>query len=341
MRVDRADDRLEVAAAETSAESAADSTVGLGDARTRILVGRVARPAPAPATTERPSRPVGAPGWTFRWITSWNPNDREFWAREGRRIARRNLIFSIFAEFLGFSIWQLWSVVAVQLNHAGFHLAIGQLFWLISLPGLVGATMRFPYGFAVPLLGGRNWTFISAGLLLIPSGLLAVLVQHPGTPYWLLMVGAGTAGLGGGNFASSMANISYFYPDDRKGLALGLNAAGGNLGVAVVQFVLPAVIGLGVLGLGAKHATHLQLQWAGLMWIPLVVVAALCALRFMDNLMVSRASLRQQVVILRRKHTWVISWLYVGTFGSFIGYSAGLPLLITTQFPDVNPLEYA
>ena len=341
MRVDRADDRLEVAAAETSAESAAGRTMDPDGAGTKALVGRVARPAPPVVATERPSRPVGAPGWTFRWITHWNPNDTEFWTREGRLVARRNLIFSILAEFLGFSIWQLWSVVAVQLNHVGFHLTVGQLFWLVSIPGLVGATMRFPYGFAVPLLGGRNWTFISAGLLLIPSVLLAVLVQHPGTPYWLLVVAAATAGLGGGNFASSMANISYFYPDDRKGLALGLNAAGGNLGVAVVQFVVPAVVGLGILGLGAKHATHLQLQWAGLMWVPLVIAAAVCALRFMDNLMVSRASLREQAVIIRREHTWVMSWLYVGTFGSFIGYSAGLPLLIKTQFPQVNPLQYA
>src|SRR5205807_2276519 len=152
-----------------------------------------------------------------------------------------------------------------------FHLNVSELFWLVSIPGLVGATMRFPYGFAVPYLGGRNWTTISAALLLIPTVLLGVLVQHPTTPYWLLAVAAATAGFGGGNFASSMSNISFFYPDKRKGWALGLNAAGGNIGVAVVQFVVPAAIGLGVLGLGARSAQHVALQNAGLIGIPLVV----------------------------------------------------------------------
>jgi MFS transporter, NNP family, nitrate/nitrite transporter len=274
------------------------------------------------------------------WITNWNPDDEAMWAREGRSIARRNLVFSIFAEFLGFSVWQLWSVVAAQLGHAGFPYTVGELFWLVSVPGLVGATLRFPYGFAVPLFGGRNWTVVSAALLLVPTVLLSVLVQRPATPFWVMLLVAGTAGFGGGNFASSMSNISFFYPDRAKGWALGLNAAGGNIGVAVVQFVVPAVVGLGVLGLNAKAARHVALQNAGLIWVPLVVVAALCAFLFMDNLAVARASLREQAVILRRKHTWVMSWLYIGTFGSFIGYSAAMPLLMRTAFPTVNSAEF-
>jgi NNP family nitrate/nitrite transporter-like MFS transporter len=263
------------------------------------------------------------------------------WEREGRSIARRNLAFSILAEFLGFSVWQLWSVVAVQLGRAGFPYSVAELFWLVSVPGLVGATLRFPYGFAVPLVGGRNWTVVSAALLLVPTALLAVLVQHPETPFWAMLLAAGTAGFGGGNFASSMSNISFFYPDRRKGWALGLNAAGGNVGVAVVQFVVPAVIGLGMLGLYAKTARHLALQNAGLIWVPLIVAAAACAFLFMDNLAVARATLREQAVILRRKHTWVMSWLYIGTFGSFIGYSAAMPLLMKTAFPAVNSAEFA
>ena len=123
-----------------------------------------------------------------QWITAWDPNDEAMWARDGRSVARRNLVFSIFAEFLGFSVWQLWSVVAVQLNRAGFHLTVGELFWLVSVPGLVGATLRFPYGFAVPLVGGRNWTVVSAALLLVPTVLLAVLVQHPATPFWVMLL---------------------------------------------------------------------------------------------------------------------------------------------------------
>jgi len=201
--------------------------------------------------------------------------------------------------------------------------------------------MRFPYGVAVPLFGGRNWTVVSAALLLVPTILLAVLVQHPTTPFPVMLLAAGTAGFGGGNFASSMSNISFFYPDRLKGWALGLNAAGGNIGVAVVQFVVPAVIGLGVLGLHAKAARHLALQNAGLIWVPLVVAAAACAFFFMDNLAVARARLRDQAVVLRRKHTWVMSWLYIGTFGSFIGYSAAMPLLMKTAFPAVNSAEFA
>jgi MFS transporter, NNP family, nitrate/nitrite transporter len=275
------------------------------------------------------------------WITGWDPEDDRQWRREGRSIARRNLVFSIFAEFLGFSVWQLWSVVAVQLGRAGFHYPVGELFWLVSVPGLVGATLRFPYGFAVPLFGGRNWTVVSAGLLLVPTVLLAALVLQPATPFWVMLLAAGTAGFGGGNFASSMSNISFFYPDRSKGWALGLNAAGGNVGVAVVQLVVPAVIGLGVLGLHARAARHVALENAGLVWVPLVVAAALCAFFFMDNLAVARASLRDQAAVLRRRHTWIVSWLYVGTFGTFVGSSAALPLLMKTAFPAVSSAEFA
>jgi len=178
-----------------------------------------------------------------RRIAEWRPNDEAFWEQTGKRIAKRNLVFSIFAEFLGFSVWQLWSVVSVKLGDAGFDFSTSQLFWLISIPGLVGATLRFPYTFAPARYGGRNWTIVSALLLIIPCVLLAYMVSTPGTPYWAFVVAAATAGFGGGNFASSMANISYFYPDSKKGFALGLNAAGGNIGVAVVQKVVPLVIG--------------------------------------------------------------------------------------------------
>jgi len=277
-----------------------------------------------------------------RWIERWEPDDPAFWNESGQRVARRNLVWSILAEFLGFSVWLVWSVVAVNLNSAGFDLDVDQLFWLVSLPALVGATLRLPYGAAVALVGGRNFTIFSALALLVPTVGLALAVQDPSTPYWVLLALAGTAGLGGGNFASSMANISHFYPDSRKGWALGLNAAGGNIGVAFVQLIVPAAIGLGVLGLGGLAAgAEPDLAWAGWLWVPLIAVAAFGAWRFMDNLSVSRCPLRHQARILRSRHTWVMSVLYVGTFGSFIGYSAALPLLIKIEFPDVNPLQYA
>jgi len=269
-----------------------------------------------------------------RWITEWNPEDPTFWQKTGRRVARRNLFWSIVAENIGFSVWLIWSVVTPRLNKMGFHYTTEQLFSLVALPGLLGALMRFPYTFAVPRFGGRNWTIVSAMLLFIPTAGLALLVRHPDTPYWTMALVAATAGLGGGNFASSMANISFFYPDREKGFALGLNAAGGNIGVSTVQLLIPIVMTIPLLGGGARAALHLEN--AGLFWMPLIALAALGAARFMNNLTSARSTFRDQIAVTRRKHTWVMSWLYIGTFGSFIGYSAAFPLLLKTQFPQVT-----
>src|SRR5882672_6759524 len=186
-----------------------------------------------------------------RWIDTWNPDDATFWQTSGKRIARRNLWWSILAENLGFSVWLIWSVVATRLPKAGFPYTTEQLFSLVALPGLIGSLMRFPYTFAVPRFGGRNWTIVSAALLFIPTTLVAILVTRPTTPYWVMTLAAATAGLGGGNFASSMANISFFYPDREKGFALGLNAAGGNIGVSTVQLLIPLIIGWSWVNLGA------------------------------------------------------------------------------------------
>lgn len=264
------------------------------------------------------------------WVTDWEPEDERFWHTQGKRIARRNLVFSIFAEHLGFSVWLIWSVVAVSLPAAGFPFTPDQLLWIVALPNLVGAFMRLPYTAAVAYFGGRSWTVISAVVLLIPVALLAYCVSTPGTPYWVFLVAAATAGLGGGNFASSMANISYFYPERHKGSALGVNAAGGNIGVAVVQVVVPVVIGIALLG--DPQGSGLYLQNAALIYVIPIVAAALCAWLFMDNLVAVRAKVATQLTVLRNKHTWVMSFLYIGTFGSFIGYSAAFPVLLNTQF---------
>ena len=269
-----------------------------------------------------------------RAITAWTPDEPGFWEREGRQVARRNLRWSIFAEFLGFSVWQLWSVVAVMLNDVGFDLTTSQLFWLVSIPGLVGATARFPYTFAPARFGGRRWTVVSALLLLVPTLLLAWMVSDPTTPYWALLAAAATAGLGGGNFASSMANISYFYPEDKKGAALGLNAAGGNVGVAVVQKVVPLVIAV-----GAGAALHLE--YAGLVFVPFILLAAFGAWRRMDDIAGMRSTFADQICVVRHRQTWLLTMLYIGAFGSFIGYSAAMPLLIKGEFPAVDPLAYA
>jgi NNP family nitrate/nitrite transporter-like MFS transporter len=272
------------------------------------------------------------------WIAQWNPEDEAFWKSTGKAIAQRNLIWSIVAEHIGFSIWLIWSIVATKLPQAGFHYTTEQLFQLVALPGLVGALMRFPYTFAVTTFGGRNWTIFSSAVLFIPTVALAYFVTQPDTPFWLMLLVAATAGLGGGNFASSMANISFFYPNRIKGWALGLNAAGGNIGVSNVQLLTPILLGFACINLyqATPSAGGVYLQNAGLMWLPPLAIAVVGAFLCMNNLTSARSTFRDQLVIITRKHTWVMSYIYIGTFGSFIGYSAAFPLLMKTQFPSVT-----
>jgi NNP family nitrate/nitrite transporter-like MFS transporter len=267
------------------------------------------------------------------WIEHWTPENPDFWESTGRAVARRNLIFSILAEHLGFSVWLLWSVSAALLAKAGFDFTPQQLFWLVAVPNLVGSLLRLPYTFAVPRFGGRNWTVVSALLLLIPTLLFAWFVQRPETPFWVFVVIAATAGFGGGNFASSMASINFFFPTSKKGTALGLNAAGGNAGVAVIQFFLPIIVGgAGAFGLVKASQSGLVLERAGYLYAALAVLAAGCAFLFMNNLHAAYSKPREQLAVVRYKHTWVMSFLYIGTFGSFIGYSAAMPLLIKVNF---------
>lgn len=292
---------------------------------------------PTRAAAPTPARRGG------RWIDHWEPEDETFWQQTGRSVARRNLVFSILAENVAFSVWTLWSISAALLvAHYDVGFSAAQLFFLVAVPNVVGAVLRIPYTFAVPRFGGRNWTVVSGLLLLVPTVLLAVAVGNPGTPYWAFLLIAATAGFGGGNFASSMTNISFFYPDRGKGLALGLNAAGGNIGVAMLQLGLPLIVGAGGLfGLVGAAAAGVDLARAGWVWAALGVVAATCAWFFMDNLSVSLAPLRSQLAVVRHRHTWIVSWLYIGTFGSFIGYSSAFPLLIQLQFPEVPAANYA
>ena len=262
-------------------------------------------------------------------------------------MARRNLVWSILAENIGFSVWLLFSITVTFLPAAGFAFTTDQLFWLVSTAAIVGAVLRVPYTFMPALVGGRNWTIVSALLLLVPLTMLTAAVLDPTTPYWFFLLTAAAAGVGGGNFASSMASISHFFPDREKGLALGLNAAGGNVGVAVVQLLVPKAVlvgGLAVVGgvVGTTEAGRdLYLQNAALMWVPLVVLAAVGAFFFMDNLGSATFSFAGQAAAAARRQTWVMSFLYIGTFGSFIGFSAAFPLLIRNEFPAVDLASYA
>ena len=279
------------------------------------------------------SAPTAPQRRTGRWIDDWRPEDPEFWETTGSGIARRNLIWSIFAEHLGFSVWLIWSVSSAFLVSMGFEFTPQQLFFLVAIPNLVGCLLRVPYTLAVGLFGGRNWTMASAALLLIPTLGFAYAVTNPATPYWAFCLIAATAGLGGGNFASSMANINFFYPSSKKGTALGLNAAGGNLGVALIQFPLPAIVGgAAIFGLVKAADGGVHLERAAWVYAGLAIAATIAAYFLMDNLGTAKAAPREQLAVLKHKQTWVMSFLYIGTFGSFIGYSAAMPLLIKLNF---------
>ena len=279
-------------------------------------------------------------------LTEWAPEDQSFWESTGEKIARRNLYISIPALLLAFCVWMVWSMVVAKLPSIGFDYTTNQLFWLAALPGLSGATLRIFYSFMVPIFGGRLWTTLSTASLLIPAFGIGYAVQNPQTPYVIFLVLALLCGLGGGNFASSMANISFFFPKAQKGNALALNAGLGNLGVSVMQFSVPLVIAAGVFGVlgGAPQQTaeggELWLQNAGFIWVPFIMVSALLAWFGMNDIADAKASFAEQAVIFQRKHNWLMCWLYTGTFGSFIGFSAGLPLLAKHQFPDIDVLKF-
>jgi MFS transporter, NNP family, nitrate/nitrite transporter len=279
-------------------------------------------------------------------ITHWNPEDKGFWERCGRPVATRNLWLSVLALTLAFAVWMVWSVVVVNLPAAGFRYSTNQLFWLTALPALCGATLRVFYAFAVPIVGGRRFTALATAGLMLPALGIGFAVQDPTTPYEWMVALALLCGLGGGNFASSMAHISFFYPKAKLGYALGLNAGLGHLGVSLVQLAVPLVIAAGLFGSlgGAPQATAqgpMWLQNAGFVWVPFIAASAIAAWFGMNDLADAKAGFAEQAVIFTRKHNWLMCWLYLGTFGSFIGYSAGLPLLIQTQFQDADALQLA
>ncbi|HUH60991.1 MAG TPA: NarK family nitrate/nitrite MFS transporter [Candidimonas sp.] len=287
---------------------------------------------------------------TSQVLTRWEPENAVFWKKTGSRVANRNLWISIPALMLAFSVWMLWSVVVVNLDRAGFQFSKNQLFWLTALPALSGATLRIFYSFLVPIFGGRRWTAISTATLLIPALGMGFALRDPTTSYPTMLALALLCGLGGGNFSSSMANISFFFPKSKKGLATGLNAGIGNLGVSVVQFIVPLVISVGLFSaLGGEPQQYtidgversIWLQNAGFIWVPVILAASIAAWFGMNDIADARASFADQAVIFKRKHNWLMCWLYVGTFGSFIGFSAGFAMLTKTLFPEVNPMTYA
>ncbi|MFP5068594.1 nitrate/nitrite transporter [Pseudonocardia nantongensis] len=275
-------------------------------------------------TSAGPARRFGG-----RWIEYWDPEDEGFWQSTGKRIANRNLWQSIFSEHIGFSIWTIWSVLVLFMGpEYGFDAA--QKFFLVAVPTLVGAILRLPYTFAVARFGGRNWTVFGAALLIVPT-LLAMIVMEPGVGYGTLLAVAAVAGVGGGNFASSMANINAFFPERSKGWALGLNAGGGNLGVPVAQL-------LGLLVIATLGAGQPRVLLA--IYLPFVVASSALAWKRMDNIAAMSNDTGAFTEACRDRQTWIMSLLYVGTFGSFIGYSFAFGLVLQNQF-DRTPLQAA
>jgi NNP family nitrate/nitrite transporter-like MFS transporter len=256
-------------------------------------------------------------------IDDWDAEDVDAWNNGGAKIARRNLIWSIFAEHVGFSVWSIWSVMVLFMPQNVYHIDVAGKFFLVAMPTLVGAILRLPYTFATATFGGRNWTLFSALLLAIPTMLTLYFMAHPGTSYTTFMIVAAIAGFGGGNFASSMTNINAFYPQRLKGWALGLNGGGGNIGVAMIQ-----IVGLLVIATAGSRSPH----WVCALYLVLLSIAAVGAALFMDNLTNQRTNGRSMIDVMGYRDSWLIAVLYIGTFGSFIGYSFAFGQMLQISF---------
>ena len=258
-------------------------------------------------------------------ISDWRPEDPEFWQQRGHRVASRNLWISVPCLLLAFCVWMLFSAVAVNLNKVGFQFTTDQLFMLTALPALSGALLRVPYAFMVPLFGGRRWTAFSTGIMIVPCVWLGFAVQDTSTSFSVFVIISLLCGFAGANFASSMANISFFFPKQKQGGALGINGGLGNMGVSVMQLVAPLVISLSIFavfgGTGSEQpdGSMLYLENAAWIWVPFLIIFTLAAWFFMNDLSASKASLSEQLPVLKRAHLWIMALLYLATFGSFIG----------------------
>jgi MFS transporter, NNP family, nitrate/nitrite transporter len=292
---------------------------------------------------QRPSR---------TWLAGWTPEDTGFFAGDNKALAWRTLWVTTFNLSLAFITWFVVSALVVRLPNVGFALDTTQLFWLTAMPGLAGGSLRLIWTFLPPLVGTRHLITFSTLLLLVPLLGWGFAVQNTATPFWMLMLLAFLAGIGGGNFSGFMPSTSYFFPKKAQGTALGLQAGIGNFGVSVVQFLTPWIIGFSLLGGlfgGAQTLTKgavtllVHLQNATFIYVPLVLIGAWLAWMMLRSVPV-RANFKEQFDIFSNKHTWIMTSLYVMTFGSFAGFSGTFALLIRDLFgkfdgaPD--PLTY-
>ncbi|NUQ01938.1 MAG: antiporter, partial [Armatimonadetes bacterium] len=226
----------------------------------------------------------------------WEPEDADFWTNSGSRLANRNLWLSTGCLMMAFAVWMVWSVITVQMQALGFPFSKEQLYSLTAIAGLAGATLRIPQSFVLALSGGRVVIAVTTALLLLPAVGLAIALRSVDTPFGVFAALAALSGLGGGNFASSMANISLFFPKRQQGMALGINAGVGNLGLSLMQVALPLVMGVGLFGalggepLQSASGKAVWLQNAGLLWVLPVGLLALLAWLRMNTLPVHAAA---------------------------------------------------
>lgn len=278
-------------------------------------------------------------------LAQWNPDNEQFWNQYGKKIANQNLIVSTIALTISFCVWTLWSTIAVKLNAIGFHFTDEQLFTLAAMPGLVGATGRLIYTYMPGILGGRNWTFIATAFLLIPLWGLAEALQDPTTSYETFLVYVLLLGIAGANFSSSMANIGHFFPRSKRGTALGINAGIGNLGVSIIFLMAPIVMGMTVFAplVGSPQTlndgTIIFLQNTCYVGIIQILITLGLIAKYMDNLPLPKQSPASMMSIFTNKHTWLMTWIYTCGFGSFIGFSVALSLLVNKEFPEI-PFAY-
>ena len=276
------------------------------------------------------------------WLPEWEPEDNDFWASRGKRIATRTLVITTANLMVAFAVWFVVSALISRLDKAGFTLSKSELYWLVAMPGLAGGTFRLIHMFLTPIYGTRHVVSISTALLLLPLGGWFFAVQDPDTPYWILLGLAFLAGLGGGNFSSFMPSTSLFFPKRDQGTALGIQAGIGNFGVSLVQFLTPWVIGFSMIGSAVNAKGDLYLQNALLIWMPPVILLSILAWARLRSVPV-RANMREQMDIFSEKHTYTMTSLYMMTFGTFAGFAAAFPVLIKNEFGTFghDPLTYA
>ncbi|MFC3681335.1 antiporter [Bacterioplanoides pacificum] len=349
------------------------------------------------------------------YIETWDVENNQFWEQQGKRIASRNLWISIPSLLVGFAVWLMWGMITTQMKNLGFSFSTEQLFSLVAIAGLSGATLRIPASFMIRIAGGRNTVFLTTALLMIPALGTGLALMDPATPYWMFQLMALLSGIGGGNFACSMSNISTFFPKNQQGYGLGMNAGLGNFGVTTMQILIPLVMTVGLFGPLAGDSMTLQsasgtlvgridagaetwIQNAGFIWLlmliplafagwfgmhninlvtpepghplaafgkiiglyaialctaalgaymmgiigmwlalPFTIVLTLALLRMIPGSI--QPNIKNQFRIFSNKHTWSMTVLYILTFGSFIGFSAALPLSISVIFGKMSLLN--